>query len=226
MKIYPAIDLMDGKAVRLYKGQKEQKKIYGDPVEIALKYSESFEYLHIIDLDGAFEASPRHLNVISEIVKRTGMKIQYGGGLRSLEDIRKAYAAGISSAIIGTKVFDTGFVDRLIREFDSITVSLDFRKGKIATEGWLQESGKDLIQTFSDLRSKFSRFIFTDIEKDGTNSGISDLKNFWNGKEVLYAGGISSIQDIQKAEDMGFNGVIVGKALFEGILTPDQLREG
>jgi phosphoribosylformimino-5-aminoimidazole carboxamide ribotide isomerase len=225
MKIYPAIDLIDGKAVRLYKGKKEEKKIYGDPVDIALKYSASFDFLHIIDLDGAFEGSPQHLKVVKEIVEKTGLKIQYGGGLRNMASIREAYKAGISSAIIGTKVFDDVFVEELISEFDSVTVSLDFRKGKIATDGWLKESGKDLIQTFNSLREKFNRFIFTDIEKDGTNSGISDLKKFWKDKTVIYAGGVSSLNDIQRAEEMGFSGVVVGKALFEGLLTPEVLKE-
>jgi phosphoribosylformimino-5-aminoimidazole carboxamide ribotide isomerase len=224
MKIYPAIDLIDGQAVRLYKGKKKEKKVYGDPVDIAMKYSESFDFLHIIDLDGAFKGAPQHLEVVEKIVNKTGLKIQYGGGLRSLEDIRKAYDVGIYSAIIGTKVFDDSFVEKLLKEYDSVTVSLDFRKGKIAVEGWLKDSEKELIQTFNALKERFNRFIFTDIEKDGTNSGISDLKNFWKGKEVIYAGGISTLSDIEKAGNLGFNGVVVGKALFEGLLTPEKLK--
>lgn len=225
MKIYPAIDLIDKQAVRLYKGQKNKKKVYGKPLDIAKEYAKYFEYLHIIDLDGAFSGESKNLDIVKEIYEKTGMKIQYGGGLRTLEAIRRAYSYGIANAIISTKAFDEAFVKELTTEFDSVTVSLDSRKGQVAVEGWLEQSGKSLKETFEELKSNFSRFIFTDIEKDGTNEGISDIVNFWSGKEVIYAGGVSSLEDIKRAESLGFSGVVIGRALLEGTLTCDRLKE-
>lgn len=224
MIIYPAIDLMDRQAVRLYKGQKERKKIYGNPVEIAKEYARYFDFLHIIDLDGAFSGETKNLEIVKEIAEQTGLNIQYGGGLRTLEAIRKAYSYSIAHAIISTKAFDPDFVRALTQEFDTVTVSLDSRRGKVSVEGWLEELGQSLEETFDQLKASFSRFIFTDIEKDGTNGGISDIQQFWKGKEVIYAGGVSSLEDIQKADSMGFSGVVIGRALLEGTLTRDQLR--
>lgn len=224
MKVYPAIDLMDGQAVRLYKGRREEKKIYGDPLEIAIGYSQHFEHLHVIDLDGAFSGETKNLELVKQIYEKTGMKIQYGGGLRSMEAVRKAYSSGVTNAIIGTKAFDRMFVLELTREFDSITIGLDSRNKQLAIKGWVEESGRSLEETFEVLRSSFSRFVFTDIEKDGTNEGISDIHNFWMGSHVIYAGGVSSLEDIQIAADIGFDGVVIGRALLEGSLTYEQLR--
>ena len=224
MTIYPAIDLIDKQAVRLYKGQKEKKKIYGDPIDIAKAYARYFDHLHIIDLDGAFSGETKNLETVREIVEQTGLKIQYGGGLRTIESIRKAYLAGITHVIISTKAFDTEFVRALTQEFDSVTVSLDSRQGKVSVAGWLEESGLTLEETFEGLKNNFSRFIFTDIEKDGTNGGISDFQQFWKGKEVIYAGGVFSLEDIRQADKMGFSGVVIGRALLEGTLTCEQLK--
>jgi len=224
MTIYPAIDLIDKQAVRLYKGQKERKKIYGNPLDIATEYAKYFDNLHIIDLDGAFSGEMKNLDIVKEIVEQTGLKIQYGGGLRTLEAIRRVYSYGVAHAIISTKAFDKAFVKALTGEFDSVTVSLDSRKGKVAVEGWLEESGRSLEDTFEELKTNFSRFIFTDIEKDGTNEGISDIQNFWKGKEVIYAGGVSSLEEIKKAEELGFSGVVIGRALLEGTLTCEMLK--
>ena len=225
LRVYPAIDLIDKQAVRLYKGQKERKKFYGNPLDIAKEYAKYFDNLHIIDLDGAFSGETKNLDIVKEIVEQTGLTIQYGGGLRTIEAIRRAYSYGIAHAIISTKAFDTTFVKELTTEFDSVTVSLDSRKGKVAVEGWLEESGRSLEETFGELKAKFSRFIFTDIEKDGTNEGIADIANFWKDKEVIYAGGVSSLSDIQKAHELGFSGVVIGRALLEGTLTCDMLKE-
>jgi len=224
MKVYPAIDIMDGQAVRLYKGKKEKKEIYGDPLKIAIDYSQHFEHLHIIDLDGAFSGQTKNLELIKQIYEKTGMKIQYGGGLRSLEAVARAYASGITNAIIGTMAFDSMFVLQLTRLYDSITVSLDSRNKKLAVKGWVEQSDKRLEDTFETLKSSFSRFIFTDIDKDGTNEGISDIQNFWKGTHVIYAGGVASIEDIKKAGELGFDGVVIGRALLEGSLTYEQLK--
>jgi len=231
MTIYPAIDLIDQQAVRLYKGQKEKKKVYGNPVEIAKKYAQCFDYLHVIDLDGAFTGSldsgerKNNLEVVRRIVSETGVRVQYGGGLRSLAGLRDAYRTGIHSAIIGTRALDSDFVQAVSSEFDNITVSLDHKGGKVAIDGWQASAGMSVAQAFESLKAYFNRFIFTDIEKDGTLSGISDMEKFWGDAVAILAGGVTTVDDVLRAEQQGFSGVVVGKALFEGKVTVEELAE-
>ncbi|WP_457750620.1 1-(5-phosphoribosyl)-5-((5-phosphoribosylamino)methylideneamino)imidazole-4-carboxamide isomerase [Thermococcus sp.] len=224
MEVYPAIDLMKGRAVRLYKGKRENVKVYGDPVEVAERFSEFVEKIHVVDLDGAFEGFPRNLDVVGRIIEETGLRVQLGGGLRSYEAIRRAYEIGVENAIIGTRAFDLEFLERVTKDFKGITVSLDSRGGKVAIKGWLEE-GMEVKEAYELLRRYVDRFIYTSVERDGTLTGIEEIERFWNDEEFIYAGGVSSVEDVQRLAEIGFSGVVVGKALYEGTITLEELTE-
>ncbi|NJE47720.1 1-(5-phosphoribosyl)-5- ((5-phosphoribosylamino)methylideneamino)imidazole-4-carboxamide isomerase [Thermococcus sp. GR7] len=225
MRIYPAIDLMGGKAVRLYRGQKEKVKVYGDPVEIASRFAELVDKIHVVDLDGAFTGKPQNLDVVKEIIEETGLKVQVGGGFRSYESIAKAYEIGAENVIIGTKAFDLEFLEKITDNFDGITVSLDARGGKIAVKGWLEESSLKVGEAYEMLREYVDRFIYTSIERDGTLTGIESIERFWKDEEFIYAGGVSSVDDVLKLRRVGFSGAIVGKALYESEVSLKELLE-
>ncbi|RLF87548.1 1-(5-phosphoribosyl)-5-((5-phosphoribosylamino)methylideneamino)imidazole-4-carboxamide isomerase, partial [Thermococci archaeon] len=176
MRIYPAIDLMSGKAVRLYKGRKDKVKVYGDPLEIASGFSEYVDKIHVVDLDGAFEGKPKNLDVVGRIIEETGLKIQLGGGFRDYESIAKAYSIGVENVIIGTKAFDLEFLEKVTQDFEGITVSLDARGGRIAVKGWEEESSITVEEAYERLKKYVNRFIYTAIEKDGTLTGIEKIE--------------------------------------------------
>jgi len=224
MDVYPAIDLMNGRAVRLYKGKRERFKVYGDPVEIAGRFARLVDKIHVVDLDGAFEGFPKNLDVVEKIIRETGLRVQLGGGLRSYKAVERAYEIGVENAIIGTKAFDLEFLARITDDFDGITVSLDSRGRRIAVKGWL-ESGIPVREAYETLRDYVDRFIYTSVERDGTLTGIEEIERFWNDEEFIYAGGVSSADDLLKLEEIGFSGVIVGKALYEGKASLEELLE-
>jgi len=225
MEVYPAIDLMKGRAVRLYKGRKESVKVYGDPLKIAGKFAELVDKIHIVDLDGAFEGTPRNLDVVEAIVRETGLRVQIGGGFRTYEVVEKAYEIGVENVILGTKALDTSFLKKLAEDFDGVTVSLDVKNGRIALKGWVEEDSMRVEDAFEILRNYVKRFVYTSIERDGTLTGVDEIERFWGKEEFIYAGGVSSVQDVVKLADRGFSGVIVGKALYEGMVTLEELLE-
>ncbi|GAB6101786.1 1-(5-phosphoribosyl)-5-((5-phosphoribosylamino) methylideneamino)imidazole-4-carboxamide isomerase [Thermococcus atlanticus] len=223
MRVYPAIDLMNGKAVRLYKGRKESVKVYGDPVEIAKGFAGLVDRIHIVDLDGAFEGKPQNLDGVRRIIEETGLKVQLGGGFRSYESIAEAYSIGVENVIIGTKAFDLEFLEWITEDFEGITISLDARGGRIAVKGWEEESSITVEEAYGMLKKYVDRFIYTAIEKDGTLTGIERIERFWGREEFIYAGGVSSVGDVLKLKEIGFSGAIVGKALYEGKVTLEEL---
>ncbi|WP_456450033.1 1-(5-phosphoribosyl)-5-((5-phosphoribosylamino)methylideneamino)imidazole-4-carboxamide isomerase [Palaeococcus sp. (in: euryarchaeotes)] len=225
MRIYPAIDLMSGKAVRLYKGRKDKVKVYGDPLEIASGFAEYVDKIHVVDLDGAFEGKPKNLDVVGRIIEETGLKIQLGGGFRDYESIAKAYSTGVENVIIGTKAFDLEFLGKVMQDFEGITVSLDARGGRIAVKGWEEESSITVEEAYEMLKKYVKRFIYTAIERDGTLMGIEKIERFWGREEFIYAGGVSSVEDILKLKEIGFSGAIVGKALYEEKISLEEILE-
>ncbi len=224
MYIYPAIDLYKGKVVRLTRGDISNMKIYGDPIKIAGKFSKYFTRLHIVDLEGAFEGKPRNLNIVKEIIKKFDFEIEMGGGFRTETSIKNAFEIGIKHVIIGTKALDFDFLKSMSKKYNGITVSLDIKNGKIGTSGWVNEEG-NLKDFFENARKYVKRFIYTDINKDGTLMGSSQIKKFWDKEIFIYAGGIASILDIKSLNKIGFSGAIVGKAIYEKKISLEELKE-
>ena len=228
MLIIPAIDLKDGCVVRYVQG-KLHKKVYSkDPVKTARHWVKSgAEWLHIIDLDGAFTGIPKNLNIVKEIAKSIDVPIQFGGGIRDLKMIKTALDAGIRRVILGTRaVEDKAFLKKSFVKFNNkVIISIDAKKGKVMTKGWKEvNKGYDALTLARELKGLgFSEAIYTDTLKDGTLSGpnLSGIKAILKGSglNIIASGGISSLEDIsnlKKLQKQGVVGVIVGKALYEG----------
>jgi phosphoribosylformimino-5-aminoimidazole carboxamide ribotide isomerase len=227
MILYPAIDLMDGRAVRLIEGRFEDAtSYYDDPLEAALSWVDAgARFLHVVDLDGARVGEPRALDHLRRIVRGTGVPVQYGGGLRTLPAVREALRAGAERAIVGTAAFsDVDFLDDIVAAFGSrIVVSVDVRAGMIATAGWTQTTQMPADDAIRRLTARGVRsFVYTDVTRDGRLSG-PDLEGVKHVAEVvrgrfLYSGGIGSLDDLRALaglRQVNLAGVIAGKALYE-----------
>ena len=225
MIIYPAIDILGGKCVRLFKGRYDKvKKYFDDPLKVALKFvQDGAEFLHIIDLDGAKEGRPVNCEKIIQIARTFNMPIQVGGGIRDYQVAKTYLEGGINRLIFGTSaVKNPPLISEILANFppDSVAISIDVDKGQVATDGWLQKSDlspKSLIRKFRKIG--VYQFIVTDINKDGTMNGPNfDLYEGLADCEIdlLAAGGISSLDDLKKLESLGLSGGIVGKAIYEG----------
>ncbi|MFW6064999.1 MAG: 1-(5-phosphoribosyl)-5-((5-phosphoribosylamino)methylideneamino)imidazole-4-carboxamide isomerase [Candidatus Natronoplasma sp.] len=216
MKIYPAIDLYKGEAVRLERGQEEERKSYGDPMIYAKEFQKYVDMIHIVDLEGAFEGLPKNLEIVKDIVETYDIDVQIGGGFRELSSISEAYSAGVKNVVISTKAFDEEFLISLTNEFDGVTVSLDLKGGKLVTDGWRTTLDISLEEGLDMLTQYVDRFIYTITEKDGLLEGIGDVPYLPENKGVIYAGGVTSKEDVISLEDAGYDGCIIGKALYEG----------
>lgn len=230
MQLIPAIDLMNGKIVRLTHGDPKTAKVYdqfGGPVETAKKWmEEGARKLHIIDLDAAL-GSGDNLSVIAEIAESVELPIQVGGGIRKIEAVEKLLTMGISQVILGALAFsDPKAVTQIQQEFgtETVIVALDNRDGKIMVEGWKTPTAlgiKEALEKFTALGVK--TFLITSITKDGTLSGpdigtFSEARRFPN-VEIIAAGGIGSLNDLTALKRVGVEGVVIGKALYEGRFT-------
>jgi phosphoribosylformimino-5-aminoimidazole carboxamide ribotide isomerase len=230
MRIYPAIDLMDGKCVRLSEGKFENRTDYSkNPMGVVKAFETSgSEYLHIVDLDGAKAGASSQLDLLTKMIRSTNMKVQVGGGLRRSEDLERLFASGADQVIIGSLAFkDPEVFATLVRQFgnDRITVAVDFQMkdgvAMIATHGWQNTSTtsvKSALRHFGELKLK--RFLCTDISKDGrlegTNSAFyKELQQEFPDIELLASGGVSSLDDLKLLKKEKAFGVIVGKALYE-----------
>ena len=225
MKVYPAIDLMSKKAVRLFKGKREKVKVYGDPLEIAEEFSHYFDFIHIVDLDGAFYGRPKNMDVVESIIKKVHLNVELGGGFRNFESIRDAYEIGVKNVIISTRAFDIEFLKNITDTFNGITVSIDVKKDQVFIKGWEKRKNISAENVYRVLKQFVKRFIYTSIESDGALMGIEKIKRFWKDEEFIYAGGVSSIDDIDKLKLIGFSGVIVGKSIYEKRISLDELKE-
>jgi phosphoribosylformimino-5-aminoimidazole carboxamide ribotide isomerase len=229
MIIYPAIDIIDGQCVRLTKGDfGKKKKYFDDPMQVAMKWKEKgADWIHVIDLDGARTGKVANLSIAERIRQKTGVKVQYGGGIRDLPTLEKVLSSGIDRAILGTRAIE----DRDFREtgFDKfgkkIIISLDFGKnGTIYKNGWQDKTSKNIFDFTLELEKLgLEEIIVTDIERDGTLGGTDTgrLSQILSGTALnfIIAGGISCIEDIEelkKIESKGISGVVAGKALYEG----------
>ncbi|MGI6176161.1 MAG: 1-(5-phosphoribosyl)-5-[(5-phosphoribosylamino)methylideneamino]imidazole-4-carboxamide isomerase [Christensenellales bacterium] len=223
MIIFPAIDIKNKKCVRLLQGRAQDETVYGDPVQMAQKWQAlGARYLHVVDLDGAFEGVSRNLPVVRAIVEKIDIPVQLGGGIRSMEDVEERMQAGVRRVILGTAAIEN---EALLKEAAQrypgrIAVGIDAKNGVVATRGWLEDSGIEAYELA--LRVKewgIDTVIYTDIEKDGMLTGPNfeaTRKMMDTGLQVVASGGVSSLEDISRLKKMGVYGVITGKALYDG----------
>lgn len=223
MKIYPAIDLYKGEVVRLKRGQEDERKSYGDPMTYAEEFQKYVDKIHIVDLEGAFEGKPKNLDIVKDIIDTYDVGVQIGGGFRDLSSISEAYSAGVQNVILSTKAFDEEFLRSLTNEFEGITVSMDLKGGKLATDGWRTTLDMSLEEGLDMLTQYVDRFIYTRTEKDGLLEGIGEVPYLPENKEVIYAGGVTSKEDVTSLKDAGYDGCIIGKALYEGEIEVKEL---
>ena len=236
MQIIPAIDLKGGNVVRLTRGDYGQVKVYSaDPVQVAARWAkQGAAALHVVDLDGALAGTPKNSGSVADIVKAVKIPVEMGGGLRSEESIKEAFASGVSKVVLGTKAAEEiDFIAGTIKRYNErIIVSIDSRDGLVMLQGWTRSSGLKAI----DLAKKMERLgafavIYTDITVDGTLGGpnFDRLDDFLKdvGISVIVAGGISSLEDIKRLQGLNrrnLYGVIVGKALYEGAFDLKEAR--
>lgn len=223
MNIFPAIDLYNGKAVRLYKGNYEEMTVYSDnPIEIARDFiNEGAKYIHIVDLEGAKTGGTPNINIITDIVKNTDLFVEVGGGIRSIEVIEKYITAGVNRVILGTAaVTDESFLRKAVEIYgEKIAVGIDIKDGYVAIKGWTEKSQYTLeafIEKMIDIG--VTCFICTDISKDGAMEGTNaqmykKLSESYN-VDLIASGGVSGIEDIKKLKELNLYGAIIGKAYY------------
>lgn len=231
MIIYPAIDIKDGKCVRLQQGSFNDVTVYSDnPAQMAMKWEGAgAAWLHTVDLDGARSGNPVNLPVISEIARNTKMSVQLGGGIRNMETIEAALSKGISRVILGTSaVSNPQLVKEALKKFEtSIVVGIDAKDEMVAIEGWEKVSTFTAVEFARRMEDIGVRtIIYTDISTDGMLKGpnLRAMEQMVKavGLEVIASGGVSKLQDIKDLKETGVAGVIVGKAIYTGNL---DLRE-
>jgi len=235
MKIIPAIDIIDGKCVRLSKGNYDTKKIYNEnPVEVAKEFENSgIQYLHLVDLDGAKSRHIVNYKILESIAKETSLTIDFGGGLKTAEDIEIAFSNGAKQITIGSiAVENPEFCFDLIEKYGSekIILGADCENRKIKTSGWLENSKLDIIDFILNYQDKKIRnVICTDISKDGMLEGPSKelYKEILNRTSInlTASGGISYLQDLYEMKEIGCSATIIGKAIYEGKISLKQLQD-
>ena len=234
MRIIPAIDIIDGKCVRLSKGDYDTKKIYNEnPVEVAKEFEDfGIQYLHLVDLDGAKAKKIINQKVIENIAKKTNLIIDFGGGIRSEEDLQKAFDSGAKKVTLGSiAVVNPELCLAWLEKFgaEKLILGADCLDRKIKTSGWLENSETDVVDFIKEYQKKgFKEVVCTDISKDGMLQGPSTalyqeiIEN--STIELIASGGISNIEDVQKMKEIGCAGTIIGKAIYEGRISLEDLR--
>ncbi len=231
MNIFPAIDLYDGKAVRLYRGDYQNMTVYSEnPLEVARDFEKSGAgFIHMVDLEGAKDGTTPNIDVVRNICENTGLFVEIGGGIRSEEVLDKYFGAGVGRAILGTAAInDRDFLEKAVKKYgDKIAVGADVRDGYIAIKGWLETSKTTLDAFLSDMQSLgVSYVICTDISKDGAMSGTNlEMYKALSEKysmNITASGGVSTLDDIKALRKMDIYGAIIGKAYYTGAI---DLRE-
>ena len=237
MKIFPAIDIKDKKCVRLIKGNFDNQTIYNQsPLDQASKYKEfGLLNLHIIDLDGALTGELINLDIIESIIKKLGISVEVGGGIRSIEKIERYLNIGVDKVILGSAAIkNPNFLKEACEKFkNKIVLGLDAKKKMILISGWKETTDQTAENYLKKVNSYgFSRLIYTDIERDGTKTGpnIDETKSIAkiSAAPVVVSGGISTIQDVKKIKELkNFNieGVIVGKAIYDGDIKLNEFKQ-
>jgi phosphoribosylformimino-5-aminoimidazole carboxamide ribotide isomerase len=225
--LYPAIDIADGKAVRLVQGDFDAETVYADsPLEAARAWVQAgARYLHVVDLDGARTGAPQNLEHVARIAGELGVPLQVGGGLRSVDAVRDVAAAGATRVILGTAAFaDVDFLDEVVAEFgDRTVVSVDTRGGFVSTAGWTETTGLPAVDVIERMQDRgVHSFVFTDVDRDGMLEGpdldeVRRIADVVRGR-FMYSGGIGRREDLAALatlRQVNLTGVIVGKALYE-----------
>ena len=226
MKIFPAIDIRYKKAVRLFQGDYDQMTVYNDdPAEVAKGFAKAgAKNLHMVDLDGAKDGTLANFDVVRDVIEKTDMFVEIGGGIRDEERIRKYIDAGAGRVILGTVAAkDPGFVaDMTARYGEKIAVGVDAKEGRVAVAGWLEVTDIDSVEFCKEMKKAGVRtIIYTDISKDGAMSGtnmeIYRQLNEIEGLDIMASGGISSLDEVKELAGFTY-GAILGKALYDGVL--------
>ena len=227
MLLYPAIDMMNGQAVRLRQGKRDDVTVYGDPVEVALRWKAlGAQWLHLVDLDAAFDGASTSLPLIARVVEAFDGKVELGGGIRTLEDAARRIDAGVSRVIIGTAAAENpAMVEAACARWPGkIAVGIDAKNGIVATRGWVESAG----MTATELALRMKAFgvrdiIYTDVSRDGMMQGPNVPATAAlvqaTGMDIIGSGGVSRLEDLTALRDAGCAGAILGKALYEGAFT-------
>ena len=228
MKIFPAIDLRGGRVVRLTRGDFDRMNVYGeDPAAAARAFrAAGADCLHVVDLDGARAGTPQNGDALRAIAAVEGLFVQVGGGLRSPQAVEETLALGARRVILGTAALsDAPFLDAMLKQYgERIAVGVDARDGRVAVDGWTRTTGEDAFSFCRSLQERgVSTVVYTDISRDGMLAG-ANLEAYrclcaLDGLRIIASGGIHSAGEIARLRDMGVDGAIVGKALYEGKLT-------
>jgi len=237
MIIFPAIAIKDGKCVRLIKGDFDKITSYKDsPTAQAIKYSQSgFNDIHIVDLDGALQGKPVNSFIVKEIIKKVKLKIQIGGGIRTIDDISRWIKLGVDKVVMGTAAVENiELLKTACNKFENkIAVSLDVKDGLIALSGWKKQTNISAIDLIKKIQNfGVSRIIYTDINRDGTKQGpnIKDTVELSSKTKIplVISGGVSSLEDIKKIKSLNnsnIEGVIIGKAIYDGDIKINDLAK-
>lgn len=228
MLIFPAIDLYGGKVVRLYKGDYAQMTVYSEnPIEVARDFEAAgAEWIHMVDLEGARDGTTPNLSVVADIAKNTALKVEIGGGIRSMETVKTYVDAGVSRVILGTAaVKDPDFLKAALDAYgDKIAVGVDIKDGKVAIRGWL-ETAEDDAMTFCEKMQKLGvkTIISTDISKDGAMMGANhalyrEMSERFD-MQIIASGGVSSMDDVTRLRVLNIYGAIIGKAYYTGAIS-------
>lgn len=232
MIIFPAIDIRNGKCVRLIQGDYNQETIYGDsPAAMALEWqNQGATFIHVIDLDGAKSGVRQNIQAITEIVKSVSVPVQVGGGIRSLESVEAYLEAGVNRVILGTAVIqDKQLLKEVVEKYqEKIVVSIDARGYFVATDGWTETSNVNALELIKELEAiGVKTIVFTDIAKDGMLAGpnfaVLEEMNQTTVIDIIASGGVSTVQDVAKLTEMKMYGAIIGKALYEKNITLNEV---
>lgn len=230
MRLFPAVDILDGKAVRLLEGKRDKLTVYGEPLEMAHKWADmGARYLHIVDLNSAFGEKGQNTKILKAIAKEIGITLELGGGMRTKDDIKYAIEElGFSRAVIGSSlVTNPEILDEIAVYGDRIVGGLDARDGKLCIKGWVEQTAKTPLEVALKLKeSGITDIVYTDISRDGKMSGANTAatkelqeKSRMN---IIASGGVSKIEDLLELKSRGIYGAIIGKALYENSI---DLRE-
>lgn len=225
MQLYPAIDLKDGKSVRLKQGEFKEITVYcEEPYKVARYFEENgASFIHLVDLDGALEGHSVNEETIKKIVSSVNIPCELGGGIRTMEDIERVLSYGINRVIIGTKaVKDPSFVEEAVKRFgaDRIVVGVDAKNGMVAIEGWEKVSDKSALSMCLSMKEMgVKNIVYTDISKDGMlmgpNVAMTQELTDKTGMNIIASGGVASMEDLRNLNAAGIKGAIIGKAIYE-----------